>query len=179
MGFCNCAVFCYTLLFVPSSFAIILMGKRELVAMLSMSSWCLVIVVWLFLVVPWVYLQFVIVVFPDHTHYFLYREKHGKIILSETIRPRALIFGMYYHLVDLYQVCSNYTPGTKNGPTRGNMFYIGLYREKYEKIFLSETTRPRGLIFGMKHHLVNLYQVCSIYISLGPKMAHPGVTCFT
>ena len=28
----------------------------------------LVIVEWLFLVVPWVCLQFVIVVFPDHTH---------------------------------------------------------------------------------------------------------------
>ena len=26
------------------------------------------IVVWLFLVVPWVCLQFVIVVFPDHSH---------------------------------------------------------------------------------------------------------------
>ena len=60
-------VFC-TLLYIPSSFAIILMGKRELVALLSLSSWYLVIVVWLFLVVPWVCLQFVIVVFPDHTH---------------------------------------------------------------------------------------------------------------
>ena len=30
--------------------------------------------------------------------------------------------------------------------------------------FLSETTRPRTLIFGMKHHLVNLYQVCSNFI---------------
>ena len=29
------------------------------------------IVVWLFLTVPWVCLQFVIVVFTDHTHYFL------------------------------------------------------------------------------------------------------------
>ena len=46
------------------------MGKRELVALLSLSSWCLVIVVWLFLSVPWVCLQFVIVVYPDHTHYF-------------------------------------------------------------------------------------------------------------
>ena len=61
-------MFCCTLLYVPSSFAIILMGKRELVALLSLSSWCLVIVVWLFLAVPWVCLQFVIVVFPDHTH---------------------------------------------------------------------------------------------------------------
>ena len=49
-------------------FAIILMGKRELVALLSLSSWCLVIVVWLFFVVPWVCLQSVIVVFPDRTH---------------------------------------------------------------------------------------------------------------
>ena len=70
MGVCNCSMFCYTLLYVHSSFAIILMGKRELVVLLSLSSWCLVIVVWLFLAVPWVCLQFVIVVFPDHTHYF-------------------------------------------------------------------------------------------------------------
>ena len=42
------------------------MGKRELVALLSLSFWCLVVVVWLFLAVPWVCLQFV--VFPDHTH---------------------------------------------------------------------------------------------------------------
>ena len=56
------------LLYAPSSFAIILMGKRELVALLSLSFWCLVIIVWLFLVVPWLCLHFVIVVFPDHTH---------------------------------------------------------------------------------------------------------------
>ena len=61
-------MFCFTLLYVHSSFAIILMGKRELVALLSLSSWCLVIVVWFFLAVPWVFLQFVIVVFSDHTH---------------------------------------------------------------------------------------------------------------
>ena len=60
-------MFCSTLHYAPSSFAIILMGKRELVTLLSLSSWCLVILVWLFLTVPWVCLQFVIVVFPDHT----------------------------------------------------------------------------------------------------------------
>ena len=43
------------------------MGKRELVALLCLSSWCLVIVVWLFLTMPRVYLQFVMVVFPHHT----------------------------------------------------------------------------------------------------------------
>ena len=63
-------MFCCMSLYVPSSFAIILMGKRELVALLSLSTWYLVIVVWLFLAVPWVCLQFVIVVFPDDTYLF-------------------------------------------------------------------------------------------------------------
>ena len=40
MGVCNCSVFCCTLLYVHSSIAIILMGKRELVALLNLSSWC-------------------------------------------------------------------------------------------------------------------------------------------
>ena len=44
------------------------MGKRELIALLNLSSWCLVMVERLFLAVPWGCLQFVIVVFPDHTH---------------------------------------------------------------------------------------------------------------
>ena len=68
MGVCNCSMFCCALLYVHSSIAIILMGKRELVALLSLSSWCLVTVVWLFLPVPWVCLYFVIVVFADNTH---------------------------------------------------------------------------------------------------------------
>ena len=51
-----------------TSFAIIYMGNRKLVALLSLSSWYLVIVVWFILAVPWVCIHFVIVVFPDHTH---------------------------------------------------------------------------------------------------------------
>ena len=61
-------MFCYALLYVHSSTAIILIGKRELVALLNLSSWCLVVVGRLFLAVPRGCLQFVIVVFPDHTH---------------------------------------------------------------------------------------------------------------
>ena len=68
MGVCNCSMFCCTLLYVHSSIAIILMGKRELIALLNLSSWCLVMVEQLFLSVPQGSLQFVIVVFPDHTH---------------------------------------------------------------------------------------------------------------
>ena len=59
---------CCTLLYVHSSIAIILMGKRELIALLNLSSWCLVVVERLFLAVPQGCLQFVIVVFPDRTH---------------------------------------------------------------------------------------------------------------
>ena len=50
----------------------------------------------------------------------LYRDKHETIFLSETIRPRALIFSMYHNLVNLHQVCSNYAPGAKNGPALGS-----------------------------------------------------------
>ena len=57
-----------TLLYVYSSNAIILMGKRKLAALLNLSSWCLVMVERLFLVVSRGCLRFVIVVFPDHTH---------------------------------------------------------------------------------------------------------------
>ena len=45
------------------------MGKRELVALLCLSSWCLMSGVWLFLVMLAVCQQFIFVVFPDHTHY--------------------------------------------------------------------------------------------------------------
>ena len=56
------------LLYVHSSIAIILMGKRELIALLNLSSWCLVMVERPFLAVPRGCLRFVIVVFPDRTH---------------------------------------------------------------------------------------------------------------
>ena len=44
--------------------------------------------------------------------------------------------------MDLYRVCSNYTPGTKNGPTpRGHMFNIGLHRENMKNSFC---VKPQG-----------------------------------
>ena len=66
MGVCNCSMLCCMLLYVNSS--ILLMGKRELIALLNLSSWCLMMVEQLFLAVPRGRLWFVIVVFPDHTH---------------------------------------------------------------------------------------------------------------
>ena len=75
MGVCNCSMFCCTLLYVHSGIAIILMGKRELIALLNLSSLCLVVVERLFLAVPRGCLQFVIVVFADHTHLLFFARK--------------------------------------------------------------------------------------------------------
>ena len=47
------------------------------------------------------------------------------------------------------------------------MFYIGLYRENKK-----ETRWPRALMFGIQHHLVELYPVCSNY-GPGLEMVQP------
>ena len=66
-------VLCLTVLLclfcVHSSFAIILMMKRKLAALLLLSYGCVVAVdvLCLFLMVPWVGLQYVTVVFLNHT----------------------------------------------------------------------------------------------------------------
>ena len=86
----NCSMFCCMLLYVHSSIAIILMRKRELIALLNLSSWCLVMVDPLFHAVPPGCLQFVIVVFPDHAHLLflgaiLYQMHHDrKKVISYT-----------------------------------------------------------------------------------------------
>ena len=81
MEVCNCSMFCCALLCVHFSIAIISMGKRELIALLNLSSWCLVVVGRLFLAVLLGCLQFVIVVYPDHTHllFFTRSEKNYSV----------------------------------------------------------------------------------------------------
>ena len=92
-------MFCYMLLYVHSSIAIILMGKRELVALLNLSSWCLVMVELLFLAVSQGCLQFVIVVFPDHTH-LLFMKKDYFPHLANTLANQMFV-GPYFP-VDMY-----------------------------------------------------------------------------
>ena len=60
----------YALLYDLSSFAIILTRKRELVVLLLLFFGCIftVNVLWLYRTVPWFRLQFVILLFPGHTH---------------------------------------------------------------------------------------------------------------
>ena len=95
MGVCNCSMLCCTLLNVHSSIAIILVGKRELMALLNLSSWCLVMVERLFLAVPQGCLQFVIVVFSDHTHllflnlYMCTSSTLAAILMTSSFSPDA------------------------------------------------------------------------------------------
>ena len=85
-------MFCCTLLYVHSSIAIILMGKRELVALLNLSSWCIVMVERLFLAVPSGCLRFLIAVFPDHTH--LVFLKYFDVSQSVTLQCDASNLGL-------------------------------------------------------------------------------------
>ena len=55
-----------------------------MIALLNLSSWCLVMVERLFLAVPRGCLQFVIVVFPDHTHLLFLKLKN--VILTNSLR---------------------------------------------------------------------------------------------
>ena len=60
------------------------MDKLLQAFLLSLSSWCLVMVVWLFLAVPRVCLRFVIVVFSDHTHLlFIMLELQKNVIIDK------------------------------------------------------------------------------------------------
>ena len=97
MGVCNFSMFCSTLLYVHCSIAIILMGKRELFALLNLSSWCLVMVERLFLAVPWGCLRFVIVVFPDHTHLLYFIFPNG----SAAVCSNAVVLPLFIHCLSL------------------------------------------------------------------------------
>ena len=89
MEVCNRSMFCCTLLYVHSSIAIILIGKREMIALLNLSSWCLVMAEWHFLALPWGFLRFVSVVFPDHTH-LLFQGTDFLRIRYSTIKKKTI-----------------------------------------------------------------------------------------
>ena len=90
VGVCNCSMFCCTLLCVHSSIAIILLGKKDLVALLYLSSWCLVMVELLFLAVPPGCLRFVIVVFPDHTHLLFSKSQMFPFVIATFHKMRYM-----------------------------------------------------------------------------------------
>ena len=64
-------------------------------------------------------------------------------------------------------------------PVPGSDILHRLIEAKLEKTFLSETTSHSALIFGIKHHLVDHYQVCSHYAPVAKIGPTVGATCFT
>ena len=68
------SLFCFAVLCFLSSFAIISLGKREVVALLLLCSECHMSLLSFFdlLAVPWFGLQYMIVAFPGHTHLHFY-----------------------------------------------------------------------------------------------------------
>ena len=60
------------------------------------------------------------------------KEKTWKIFLFQTLRARAFIFGMYHHLVALYQNTSNYGPGVEISP----MLWVLGFHIEIKKEFL-------------------------------------------
>ena len=126
MGVCNCSMFCCTLLYVHSSIAIILMGKRELVALLNLSSWCLVMVERLFLAVPLDCLRIVIVVFSDHTHLLF-------------LHVSLLVGTLYLVFLSLHSPCSlnrNCLGQFRGIPSNQTSVYI-------EDLLLSQYIQPK------------------------------------
>ena len=61
---------------------------------------------------------------PQRSHMIVlhmhFKGNYSKIFLPETTKPRAHIFCMKQHPVDVNQVCSNYVHGAKMAPSRGS-----------------------------------------------------------
>ena len=92
------------------------MEKRGLVALLSLSPWCLVNMVWLFLAVPKVGLHFVIVVFPDHTHL---------LVLSKLPTVSAFLNS---------QIMCTYSYLSQHRPVSSVVYYINIISTCFVKI---------------------------------------------
>ena len=86
--------------------------------------------------------------------------------MSEINRPRTFLFDMMHHLSDLYQVYSNYAHRAKDGPNVLHKHEKTNLRIDFRDEILSETNRPRTLLFGMMHHLSDIQ-----IMLIGPKMA--------
>ena len=92
-------------LYAHYSFAIILKRKNKLFALLLLSYRCLVTVnvLWLFLKVPWVGLQCVIVVFPDHTHLLFHSLKCCEPVYTYF----AFCLSLFVSIADDVNICRN------------------------------------------------------------------------
>ena len=97
-----------------------------------------------------------------------------KIFFLRTTRPRVLVFCIQYHLMVLYQDCSNYDPRAKNDPAPwAYQFYIAVYIRKLLKNLLLKNHTAQSFSFVcsiIKWFSTKIVQI----ISLGPYRAPPG-----
>ena len=117
-------LFCYALVCVHSSFAIILKSKRKLVVLLLLSYRCIatINVLWLFFALRWVGLQCVIVVFPDHTHFFIalfQSQRSCKTNLSLCMNWIVILWISQKHLPEFHSggYYTNYIIMRQEGPS--------------------------------------------------------------
>ena len=65
------------------------------------------------------------------------KEKTLKIFLSQTVSTKAFIFGMYHHLVALYQNTSNYGPWVEISPMLWVLgFHIEIKKEFFKNLLV-------------------------------------------
>ena len=162
------------------------MGKREPAALLGLSSWCLVMVERLFLAVPRGCLQFVIVVFPDHTYllflmlaisckhlcespWIFQMQKAGKLIISFFFK-QAHVRSSRSYISALLMLCHDVITSCVKPRT---VMCIGTPLKMpsqdisydYGLLYLIETSRalapPNGLI-AYGHTLLSFYMYNSI-----------------
>ena len=146
---------------VHSSFTIILKRKRKLVPLLLMSYRCIVTinVLWLFLTVSWVGLQYVIVVFPDHTHARIQELLSGGP--GPTAKKTAwttFIFFIYFLVLNLFD---SFQRGSNGFITEKTIIYQG------PNIFQGVQLFPEGEGGQM---LISVEGVWTPYSSLAPHM---------
>ena len=125
-------MFWCTILYVYSSFAIILMGKRELVALRGLSSWCLVMVVWLFCLsavcdcgISWSYSLILPVPGVCREHYVQWicqsiKQSHTPIETCQNWLWSNKLWSFYIMLKGLSQWHHLYVPKIAKGTTKLN-----------------------------------------------------------
>ena len=159
MGVCYCSTFCCTLPYVHSSIALILMGKRELVALLNLSSWCLMMVEWLFLAVSWRCLRFVIVVFPYHTHLLFYStcksitsiepNYSGIMVIQMSMCRNYLVFQRQFTISNFFTIiyCIN---------TADFWNFVFSKRLNFRKTFFGRNKKCVKMLYKIWHSAVNI-----------------------
>ena len=93
---------------------------------------------------------------------------------SETSMPRALIYGLWHHLIYLNHVRWNNGHCAKKALAReSHVYYRLIRRETIQKIFLSEITKLSPEPVASPCGFLSSLQIMVI----GPKMAPPGDPC--